>query len=159
MAKPNCKPGLEPHYVKLDMDIYEAERCQHPLEHRQRTRPERPRRIIMMLGVLLLAALRWIVPRLHASWKNERPYFDDARSVISNTPNFIFIMTDDQDLHMNSIQYQPGVQKHFAEQGTFFSKHYCTISICCPSRVSLLTGKAAHKYVHEAYMAISRKIC
>ncbi|KAK3057873.1 hypothetical protein LTR09_000948 [Extremus antarcticus] len=59
-------------------------------------------------------------------------------------PNFIFIMTDDQDLHMNSIQYQPAVQKHFAEEGTFFSRHYCTISICCPSRVSLLTGRAAH---------------
>lgn len=45
---------------------------------------------------------------------------------------------------MDSIQYQPAIQKHFAEEGTFFSKHYCTISICCPSRVSLLTGKAAH---------------
>ncbi|KAK3722917.1 hypothetical protein LTR37_002062 [Vermiconidia calcicola] len=53
-------------------------------------------------------------------------------------------MTDDQDLHMNSVQYQSAVQRHFAEEGTFFSKHYCTISICCPSRVSLLTGKAAH---------------
>lgn len=59
-------------------------------------------------------------------------------------PNFIFIMTDDQDLHLNSIDYQQSVQKHFAEEGTWFKKHFCTVSLCCPSRVSLLTGKAAH---------------
>lgn len=59
-------------------------------------------------------------------------------------PNFIFIMTDDQDLHLNSIDYQPSVQKHFAQEGTWFKKHFCTVALCCPSRVSLLTGKAAH---------------
>ena len=59
-------------------------------------------------------------------------------------PNFIFIMTDDQDLHMNSLDYQTAVKKHFTDEGTFFSRHFCTVSQCCPSRVSLLTGKAAH---------------
>lgn len=59
-------------------------------------------------------------------------------------PNFIFIMTDDQDLHLNSIDYQASVQKHFAREGTWFKKHFCTVALCCPSRVSLLTGKAAH---------------
>jgi N-acetylglucosamine-6-sulfatase len=59
-------------------------------------------------------------------------------------PNFIFIMTDDQDLHLNSIDYQQSVQKHFKQEGTWFKKHFCTVSLCCPSRVSLLTGKAAH---------------
>lgn len=59
-------------------------------------------------------------------------------------PNIVMIMTDDQDLKMNSIDYQPLVQKYFKEQGTTFTSHYCTIAQCCPSRVSLLTGKAAH---------------
>lgn len=59
-------------------------------------------------------------------------------------PNFIFIITDDQDLHLQSLVYQPLVRKHFAEQGTTYRKHYCTVSQCCPSRVSLLTGRAAH---------------
>jgi hypothetical protein len=59
-------------------------------------------------------------------------------------PNFILIMTDDQDLLMDSINYQPSVQKHFAKEGTWFKKHFCTVSLCCPSRVSFLTGKAAH---------------
>ncbi|KAF2033995.1 arylsulfatase precursor [Setomelanomma holmii] len=59
-------------------------------------------------------------------------------------PNFVFIITDDQDLLLNSVDYQASVQKHFAQQGTWFKKHFCTVSLCCPSRVSLLTGKAAH---------------
>jgi len=62
----------------------------------------------------------------------------------STKPNFIFIITDDQDLHLNSLDYQPAVQKHFAKEGTWFKKHFCTVALCCQSRVSLLTGKAAH---------------
>ena len=67
-------------------------------------------------------------------------------SIVQNAtrPNFIFIMTDDQDLHLDSIEYQKSVQKHFKQEGTWFKKHFCTVSLCCPSRVSLLTGKAAH---------------
>jgi N-acetylglucosamine-6-sulfatase len=59
-------------------------------------------------------------------------------------PNFVLIMTDDQDLLLDSIDYQPSVQKHFAQEGTWFKKHFCTVALCCPSRVSFLTGKAAH---------------
>ncbi|KAM0714000.1 hypothetical protein Q7P37_010964 [Cladosporium fusiforme] len=62
----------------------------------------------------------------------------------TSKPNFIFIMTDDQDLHMDSLKYMPAVQAHFGNEGTFYERHYCTVSKCCPSRVSLLTGKAAH---------------
>ncbi|KAH9904946.1 alkaline-phosphatase-like protein [Xylariomycetidae sp. FL2044] len=59
-------------------------------------------------------------------------------------PNIVFILTDDQDLHMDSLDYMPFVQQHLLEHGTFFRRHYCTTALCCPSRVTLLTGKAAH---------------
>jgi arylsulfatase A-like enzyme len=59
-------------------------------------------------------------------------------------PNVVFILTDDQDLHMDSLNYMPLVQKHLIDQGTFYKRHFCTIALCCPSRVSLWTGKAAH---------------
>jgi hypothetical protein len=59
-------------------------------------------------------------------------------------PNFLFILTDDQDLHMQSIEYMPLPKKHIASKGTTHAKHYCTVSICCPSRVNLRTGLAAH---------------
>ena len=62
----------------------------------------------------------------------------------ASRPNIVLILTDDQDLHLQSLEYQPLLQKHLVAQGTFYSRHYCTIAVCCPSRVSLLTGKAAH---------------
>jgi arylsulfatase A-like enzyme len=59
-------------------------------------------------------------------------------------PNIIFILTDDQDVHLSSLEYMPLVKKHLLDHGTYFSKHYCTTAVCCPSRVTLWTGKAAH---------------
>lgn len=59
-------------------------------------------------------------------------------------PNVVFIMTDDQDAKMNSLDYMPAVQNHLVEKGTHYQKHYCTVSWCCPSRVSLWTEKTAH---------------
>ena len=68
----------------------------------------------------------------------------DGQLDIAKKPNVVFILTDDQDLHMDSLSYMPFLQKHLLEQGTFYQRHFCTIALCCPSRVSLLTGKAAH---------------
>lgn len=59
-------------------------------------------------------------------------------------PNVVFILTDDQDVHLDSLEYMPLVRKHLIEKGTQFTKHYCTTAVCCPSRVTLWTGKAAH---------------
>jgi arylsulfatase A-like enzyme len=58
--------------------------------------------------------------------------------------NSIFILADDQDVHLDSLSYMPLLQKHITKQGTNFSKHYCTVAQCCSSRVTLWTGKAAH---------------
>ncbi|CAK3963480.1 related to ARS-1 arylsulfatase [Lecanosticta acicola] len=60
------------------------------------------------------------------------------------SPKIVFILTDDQDLHMDSLSYMPYLRKHIADKGTTFTRHYCTVALCCPSRVSLWTGKAAH---------------
>lgn len=62
----------------------------------------------------------------------------------SSQPNIVFVLTDDQDLHLDSLNYLPSIRKHLLEQGTFYKRHFCTIALCCPSRVSLWTGKAAH---------------
>jgi hypothetical protein len=59
-------------------------------------------------------------------------------------PNIILILTDDQDQKLQSLDYMPLLKKYTADQGTTFNKHYCTVSICCPSRVNLWTGRAAH---------------
>ncbi len=62
----------------------------------------------------------------------------------SSRPNILFILTDDQDLHMNSLDYVPLIKKHLIDQGTLYRKHFCTTAICCPARVSIFTGKLSH---------------
>ncbi|KAI1473580.1 putative arylsulfatase [Daldinia eschscholtzii] len=59
-------------------------------------------------------------------------------------PNVVFVLTDDQDVHLSSLDYMPLVKKHLLEKGTLFSSHYATTAVCCPSRVTLWTGKFAH---------------
>ncbi|RAL01441.1 sulfatase family protein [Aspergillus ibericus CBS 121593] len=68
----------------------------------------------------------------------------DEPSVEGRKPNFLFILTDDQDLRMNSPAYMPLTQAKIKEKGTEFQNHFVTTSLCCPSRVSLWTGRQAH---------------
>ncbi|RDW59238.1 arylsulfatase-4 [Coleophoma crateriformis] len=58
--------------------------------------------------------------------------------------NVVFIMSDDQDLQLNSLEYMPLLRKYIGEQGSFFRNHFVTTALCCPSRVSLWTGRQAH---------------
>ncbi len=60
-------------------------------------------------------------------------------------PNILFLLTDDQDLRMNSLDYVPLINKHPIDRGTLFKRHFCTTGSLLPSsRVSLWTGKLAH---------------
>jgi arylsulfatase A-like enzyme len=59
-------------------------------------------------------------------------------------PNFLFIMTDDQDLKLDSLSYPPLTMKHMRDKGTMFVNHFVTTALCCPWRVSLWTGRQAH---------------
>jgi N-acetylglucosamine-6-sulfatase len=59
-------------------------------------------------------------------------------------PNIVFILTDDQDLELGSLDYMPLLQKYIVQEGTTYKRHYCSTAICCPSRVTLWTGKNAH---------------
>jgi arylsulfatase A-like enzyme len=88
--------------------------------------------------ILRLSAQQHVISEHHEQPQASLGDFSTTR------PNIVFILTDDQDLHMDSLEYLPFVQKHLIQQGTFYKKQFCTIALCCPSRVSLWTGKAAH---------------
>ena len=71
----------------------------------------------------------------------------DIQSLVAKgpgKPNVVFFLTDDQDVHLESLSYQPLVKKHLIDKGLTYQHHFCTVAICCPSRVNLWTGKAAH---------------
>lgn len=59
-------------------------------------------------------------------------------------PNFLFILTDDQDLQLNSPDYMPRTLSRVKDKGAEFTNHFVTTSLCCPSRVCLWTGRQAH---------------
>ncbi|KAM0438472.1 hypothetical protein ACHAPT_001221 [Fusarium lateritium] len=65
-------------------------------------------------------------------------------SVCARKPNIVFIFTDDQDRMHGSLDSQKAVQKHLVDKGISFTNHYATVAVCCPSRVSLMRGQAAH---------------
>lgn len=64
-----------------------------------------------------------------------------AAAATTKRPNILFVLTDDQDVHMQSLDYMPLLHKYMINEGTTFDNHYCTVSVCCPSRVNLWTGK------------------
>lgn len=89
-----------------------------------------------------LAGLACFVPAVAAQVAHED--VKAAHDQQGEKPNFLFIMTDDQDLKLDSLSYTPLTMKHLAKKGTTFANHFVTTALCCPSRVSLLTGRQAH---------------
>ncbi|WP_432800023.1 sulfatase family protein [Poriferisphaera sp. WC338] len=64
-------------------------------------------------------------------------------------PNIVFIFSDDHALrtigaYNDSLHSTPNIDR-LADQGMTFDQSFCTNSICCPSRASILTGKHSHK--------------
>lgn len=58
------------------------------------------------------------------------------------TPDIVFVLADDLDLR--SVDHLPRLRSQVAEPGATFSEALVSLSICCPSRATMLTGKYAH---------------
>src|SRR5262245_33807979 len=74
----------------------------------------------------------------------------EDRLVPSAQPNFLFILSDDQDTE--TLRYMPRLQELLADQGTTFENMFVTNPVCCPSNVSILTGQYSHntQILHNA---------
>jgi arylsulfatase A-like enzyme len=60
----------------------------------------------------------------------------------SDRPNIIFVLADDLDYA--SAQQMPNLSALLVEQGTSFESAFTSMSLCCPSRATILTGFYAH---------------
>eukprot|EP01084_Bolivina_argentea_P023305 43457_1 len=56
-------------------------------------------------------------------------------------PNFIFFLTDDQDLLFDSMLYMPFTLDYFEKNGITFTNSFISTTICCPSRTESITGR------------------
>jgi N-acetylglucosamine-6-sulfatase len=71
------------------------------------------------------------------------------RSAPAGKPNVVFILTDDQDLLLISLDHMPQTRALIAQQGMTFKQDTVPLSLCCPSRSTILTGLYPHN--HKIY--------
>jgi arylsulfatase A-like enzyme len=79
------------------------------------------------------------------------PQSSSAAAATTQPPSFLVIQTDDQTLDglyaafgEPRLQAMPNTLNLIAKRGMTFNRYYVSYPLCCPSRVSLMTGRYAH---------------
>ena len=71
-------------------------------------------------------------------------------SLLAKRPNVVFILTDDQRSTALGCMGHPHLKTphidRLAKEGVLFKNHFCTTSLCSPSRASILGGLYAHTH-------------
>jgi N-acetylglucosamine-6-sulfatase len=65
-------------------------------------------------------------------------------AVAEKKPNIVFLLSDDQDRRLGSMEFMATLQNEMIAKGLEATNHFTTSAQCCPSRVTLLRGQAAH---------------
>ena len=62
----------------------------------------------------------------------------------SGAPNVVVVLTDDQ--RVGDVRVMSVVKRELAAKGVTFAHNFATYPLCCPSRVTFMTGKYAHNH-------------
>jgi N-acetylglucosamine-6-sulfatase len=122
-------------------------------------------RLTILAGLLaLLACLVFVAaqnaPSAGAATSSASPISEEAleergSEPISERPSFVVIQTDDETLDQLytvfnaggvEIPTMPNTLSMIAGRGMTFNRYYVSYPLCCPSRVTLLTGRYAHNH-------------
>jgi arylsulfatase A-like enzyme len=69
-----------------------------------------------------------------------------ASAAAAVRPNLVLILTDDLDVNLHSLEYMPHLKAAMSDQGTTFSNYFVPVSLCCPSRATILLGQYSHNH-------------
>jgi N-acetylglucosamine-6-sulfatase len=95
-----------------------------------------------------MKAFRWLFPLVCLRFavgcaSPDQAGIEQSRTALAGpTPNIIFILTDDLDEGIFSLQ--PRLNSLLAANGTTFKNNFVSLSLCCPSRIATLRGQYAH---------------
>lgn len=111
-------------------------------------------RLALAAGLLALLCALVLAGGESASAATAKP--SKAGSSALQKPSFVVIQTDDQTLEQlyaeftpvggATIKAMPYTLELIAAKGATFNRYYVSYPLCCPSRVSLLTGRYAHNH-------------
>ncbi|HET9593733.1 MAG TPA: sulfatase [Solirubrobacterales bacterium] len=110
---------------------------------------------LALLACLILGAAAKAGPAATASSSpiSEEALEQRSSEPISERPSFVVVQTDDETLdqlytvfNAGGIQIpaMPNTLSMIAGRGMTFNRYYVSYPLCCPSRVTLLTGRYAH---------------
>ena len=71
------------------------------------------------------------------------------RLSLSARPNFVLLLTDDQDISLEGLSDMPALQELLVRGGRSFPSGYTVDPICCPSRTALISGRFPHNLEEE----------
>jgi N-acetylglucosamine-6-sulfatase len=70
-----------------------------------------------------------------------------AAPPVTAAPNFVFVLLDDASgLEMNHSMAMPETHRLVRDNGVSLTRFYISNAICCPSRVTFLTGQYSHNH-------------
>ncbi|KLT43955.1 putative arylsulfatase precursor [Cutaneotrichosporon oleaginosum] len=64
----------------------------------------------------------------------------------ASKPNIVLFITDDQDVGTHTREIMPRTFERLVDHGVNYENFFTPVSLCCPSRVSLLRTQAAHNH-------------
>ena len=86
---------------------------------------------------------------------------DAAKKPKPAKPNIVFILSDDQ--RADDLQWMPKTEQLISAKGTVLSRVLAPFPLCCPARMSLMTGQYPHNhgvdgnFPPEGYYELPRK--
>lgn len=92
------------------------------------------RSVVVMATCLLVAVLPF-----GDSYPQRAASAQTADRAAPERPNIVLVLTD--DMRYDELLRIEGFRKTLVDQGTTFTRAYATNPLCCPTRVTLLTGR------------------